>query len=458
MGIHDYLRYLNIGLPEDVLRLKYYGDFEGAIQAIDRHLAAGNTPDALKKCLAVHREILLRQPADYPLPREDAIKLLRSHIPDFTESEFDALVSAWKINWIYVQGVPHYFNRFYETLCKTDKAFANRAGVLTSVADGQDNGTGRLDRTISRMKLQGSCSVRIRCRASVRMKDEYFKKGDRIRAYLPIPCACASQSDIQIEQVTPRPTLILPETAPQRVVFWEEPAQENHAFSVEFSYVQTARYVDLSHPEKSFEQPSFDTEELPPHVMFTPYIKELTRTLSEGAESPLEKARRFYDFITQNINYSFMPAYFCLENIPEVCARNRVGDCGVMALLFITLCRCAGIPARWQSGWKADPDFCGAHDWAQFYAAPYGWLYADPSFGAGAVRDHNEERRQFYFGNLDPYRMVANTQFQADYGVPKDYWREDPYDNQVGEMETQSRGLDYAEFERTKEVLSCEDL
>jgi len=34
----------------------------------------------------------------------------------------------------------------------------------------------------------------------------------------------------------------------------------------------------------------------------------------------------------------------------------------------------------------------------------------------------------------------------------------DPYDNQVGEIETAERGLGYGEFERSKEVLLCEEL
>ena len=50
-----------------------------------------------------------------------------------------------------------------------------------------------------------------------------------------------------------------------------------------------------------------------------------------------------------------------------------------------------------------------------------------------AVRAGKEERRKFYFGNLDPYRMVANRQFQAPFTVGKAHWRADPYDNQVGE-------------------------
>ena len=172
----------------------------------------------------------------------------------------------------------------------------------------------------------------------------------------------------------------------------------------------------------------------------------------------MEKARIFYDFITLNVKYTFMPAYFGLENIAETCARSYTGDCGVFALLFITLCRCAGIPACWQSGLTAEPDFCGGHDWARFYVAPYGWLFADTSYGTGAVRLEKEERRKFYFGNLDPFRMVANSEFMAPFTVDKDHWRADPYDNQIGEIETTDRGLCYDEYVRDKVVILCEEV
>ncbi len=459
MGINDNFRYLSMGLPEDVLRLKYYGDFENAIRAIDRHLQADSTPQAMKNCLTAQREIIRRLPDDYPYTKEAALALLREHVPGFPEAEFDALRDVRRIDWIYVRGIPHYFGRFLETLCKTDPLFAKRAGIASAGADGQDGGTGRLDRAARLMRENGQMAARIRCRASVRMKDALFCRGQRVRAYLPLPRACAAQSAIRILNVFPQPSHISPENAPQRVIFWEEDMEENHAFSVEFSLVRTARYADLSRPAAADgETPAADTEEQPPHILFTPYIRELTRVLGEGAEGPLKKARRFYDFITENVRYTFMPAYFGLENIPELGARNLAGDCGVLALLFITLCRCAGIPARWESGWSAGPDFCGSHDWAQFYAPPYGWLYADPSFGAGAVRERNETRRQHYFGNLDPYRMAANSLFQGEFDVPKDHWRADPYDNQVGEMETSDRGLHYDEYDRAKKVLEFTEL
>ena len=461
MRINDHFRYLNIGLPEDILRRKMHGDFEGAIRLIDRRLADESTPDALRSCLIVQREIISRVEADYPYTKEEAIAIIREHIPDFEEAEFDERVDNGRIRWIYVNGEMKIFNRFFLSMVKADLPFAARAGVtLPGVeSNANKNVKGLVDRTIETMMEKGSMTNRIRIRASVKVKDEVFEKGMFIRAHLPIPAACEQQSDIQIEKVFPENAMIAPEDAAQRSVCWEENMEENHEFYVEYSYLHKAVFHDTQNMGSSdFEQPDFYTQEEAPHIVFTPYIKELVKTLTEGVTDPLEKARIFYDFITLNMKYTYMPAYFGLENIAETCARTCTGDCGVFALLFITLCRCAGIPACWQSGLTAETDFCGGHDWARFYVAPHGWLFADPSYGTGAVRLEKEERRKFYFGNLDPFRMVANSEFMAPFTVDKDHWRADPYDNQLGEMETTDRGLCYGEYLRDKTVLLCEEV
>ncbi len=461
MNINDTFRDLNVGLPEDILRRKLYGDFEGAIRLIDRRLARGDQPQGLRNCLIVQREMMLRTPPDYPFSREEALTLVRERIPDFTEEEFDERVDAGKIGWIYIDGKMRFFNRFFQTMCKAEPAFAERAGVVTHGVESAKKGSqedGLLDRARKKMAAEGQLSNRIRIGARVRLKDEHFTPGMFIRVHLPIPCACDQQSDIRIEKVWPKNAYIAPEDSLQRTVCWEENMEENHEFYVEYSYIHTAKYHDVNKIEADKIQPAFFTEEEAPHIVFTPYIRQLVVTLTEGTDDPLEKARRFYDFISLNMKYTFMPGYFILENISETCARNFTGDCGIFALLFLTLCRCAGIPAQWQSGFTAEPDFVGGHDWVRFYIAPYGWLYADTSYGTAAVRADNEERRKFYFGNLDPYRMVSNNAFQAGFTVEKQHWRADPYDNQEGEMESADRGFSVVEYECSKEILLCEEI
>ena len=461
MNINDTIQYQNIGLPDDILRRKLHGDFPGAIRLIDRRLADPATPKAMRYCLQMHKEMLHRLPEEFPYSCEKALDIIREHIPDFTREELEELIDARRIRWIYIDGEVRIFKRFYSTLCKAMPGFAERVGAqlhgLESATDDSEEDH-FLDLTIQKMKEKGSVTNRIRVRATVKLKDEHFVPGMFMRAHLPIPAACQQQSDIRIEKVWPETAQIAPEDAPQRTICWEENMEENHEFGVEYSYLHTAVYHEVYGKTGIPSDLTCDTQEQAPHIVFTPYIKALCAELTEGLTDPLSKAQAFYDFITKNMNYTFMPGYFVLENIADSCARNHTGDCGVFALLFITLCRCAGIPAQWQSGLTAEPDFIGGHDWVRFYAEPFGWIFADPSYGVSAARTINEERRQFYFGNLDPYRFVANSAFMTNFTIPKEHWRADPYDNQTGEMETSHRGFAYSEYLRDTDILLCEEV
>ena len=54
--------------------------------------------------------------------------------------------------------------------------------------------------------------------------------------------------------------------------------------------------------------------------------------------------------------------------------------------------------------------------------------------------------------------MVANNGFQKPFPIEKEHWRADPYDNQLGEIETAERGLKFQEYTRSKEILLHEEL
>lgn len=454
MDFNNIFSDLNVGLPEDIQRRKLHGDFAGAIRLIDKRLA-GELPESMRHCLTVQREIMCRLPRDFPYTRDEALALVREHIPDFTEEEFEDLVDTGQIRWIYINGEPRYFDRFYDSISKSLPEIARRADASPSGVESAGAGSqelNRLERCIRQIKETGQHQTRIRIRASLRLNDDQFSPGMFLRAHLPIPLETWEQSDVRIEKVFPESGKIAPADAPQRTVCWEENMAENHEFSVEYSYTRTARYGGAEG-----EVVPADTEEQAPHIVFTPYIRALAEELAGDVSDPVEKARRFYDFITLKMKYTYMPEYFTLEDIAAECARSKTGDCGVFALLFITLCRCAGIPARWESGLATEPDSCGPHDWAQFYDASRGWMYCDPSYGVAAARRGNEARRQFYFGYMDSYRMAANRVFQAPFTVEKSHWRADPYDNQTGELETADRAFRHDEFERDREIVFWEE-
>lgn len=451
MNINDTILDMGSGLPDDIRHHQQFGNYSEAIRLIDLRLQQNNLPKCLHNSLIAHREMFCRIQTEFPYTKEEALSIIQEQLPDFTMDELNAQMDLRNVRWIYVDGVIRIFRRFHQTLFSVVEEIRDR------LPQSDREPLHRTDYAMAIMKAKGSMSNRIRIRQTLKLKDELFTPGMYLRAHLPVAAACQQQSDIRIEQLFPEGAVIAPEDAAQRTVCWELRPQENPEFTVEYSYTHTAEYHDIYNGKGQPGVYDFDLEEQFPHIVFTPFLRSLSRELTEGLEDPLLKARAIYDFITLNMKYTHVPDYFVLENIAESCARNYNGDCGVFALLFITLCRCAGIPARWQSGLVARPEEAGCHDWAQFYVEPYGWLFADPSFGISANRLGKEDRRQFLFGNLDPYRMVANRAFQTDFTISKVHWRADPYDNQTGELETTDRGFRAEELIRTQTTVCCEE-
>lgn len=450
-----------LGLPEDIRHLKEYGDFENAIRLIDLRLENEALPQCMRRNYEAQKEILRRMPGLYPYTKASALDRIRQDIPDFTMEELEHYIDLGRVTWHYIHGELRLLRSFFGTLRKTQPEFAARlpqqapqAGASHELLDRN----ARLDRAARLMQEKGSMSARIRVRTQIAIADDAFVPGETYRVWLPIPAACIQQSEIRLLDFSSQPTFIAPEDAAQRTVYWEETMVKNHPFWVEYSYLHTAPFADPAARPADPVQPTFFTGETAPHIVFTPYIRALCAELSAGTDDPVEKARRFYDYVTQQVKYSFAPDYFTLPDIAETCLKTGRGDCGIQALAFVTLCRCAGIPAKWQSGLEVDPDSIGQHDWAMFYIAPFGWMFADPSFGGSAWRAGNLARHNHYFGNLDVYRCVTVNGFQQDFEPASRFWRADPYDNQVGEVECSTRSLLPRELDYDLKVVDFQEI
>lgn len=448
------LKYLKVELPEDILKLKWAGYFDEAVKLIDLRLNK-QIPTAMRKRLQLEKVIIKTIKGNYTYTFEQALKKMQDNLVNFTEEELIVLQNESQADWILVDGKVMFNDSFYGTLIKT------RADIEARLIN-KRNDDGGIDKeflhnNIKKTKENKEASYFIHLKSTVKVKDEAAKLGEIIKVHLPLP-AQSQQSNIKIIKTVPESTYISPVDHPSRTAYFEVELLKGQEFSVEYSYESHLKYNDPDPSQVSKEQPSFDTEELEPHIIFTPYIKELAKEIIGDEKNPLIRARKIYDYITQNVKYSYMREYSTMTNIPEYAALNLKGDCGVQALLFITLCRYVGIPAKWQSGLAVTPYSIGPHDWTQFYVAPFGWLFADPSFGGGELRSNNLDKWNFYFGNLDPFRMVANSEFQHEFEPPKKHWRHDPYDNQVGEMEYEDRELLRREFTVKWELIDMHEI
>ena len=460
-------------LPSPVQQMKERGNLEDAEAYLQHLLETGECLPEERRRFRAELEILRRLPAEYPYTRAEALELVRRYVPNFSEADFDSLLMKGKLFWRYLDGEARFFGRFFDSLCKTDSFFAEAAEKRGHRIPGSDRRL--LEESAEKMRAQGELSVRINVQAELELEEAFFREGALVRAYLPLPRVTEEQSDIALEEMSAGGQLGA-ESAAQRVVFWEERLGENHPFIVSYRFLHTERYRDVyglaermqaeGRAEKQSEngttkygaekrtESGYDSALFPPSA----YLRSLAAALTAGVTEPLVKAKCFYDFITKKVRYSFMPSYFCLDRMAERCAVDRVGDCGIQALLFLSLCEAVGIPARWESGLKTEPKFIGAHDWVRFYTPSFGWRAADLSYGGSAWKRGDELLHRFYFGNVDPWRMAANARILGETGFPEPEFRADPYDNQVGEMALDGRGLRYEEFRRRKEVLRAEEI
>lgn len=444
---------LGYPLPEDIEKLKWHGDFSEAIALIHLRLRE-DIPETLKEKLRLEEKQMLRMLRDYTVSEPEAEAIMAEKLIDYRPGELAELRKKNLVDWMFVEGRLCYIDSFFSNLIKICPEIAARQSAPRTLNPGEVSEAELRDQIIAKMKREGKVSCRLKLRSGVTL-GETMQKDCNFHIYLPFPLEKLQISDVNLVSCNPAYSFLAPADAHQRTVYFEGTAQEVSNCTIEYELTNTMYYVHPD-PEKVVpEQPDFCLEEQLPHIAFTPYLRALTGEIVGEEKNPLNKARKIYDFITTKVNYSYMRSYLSLPVIPEYCASRLRGDCGVQALTFITMCRIAGVPAQWQSGLYAHQGESGSHDWAMFYVAPYGWMYTDCSFGGSAWRAGAYDRWDFYFCNLDPYRVCLTDRFQTDFDPPMAYLRADPYDNQRGEVETDCGPVERNSWDGWSETISC---
>ena len=243
---NETLRSLNVGLPDDVERLKAAGYYEEAIARIDAYLAEDwtmtqNSPysqglcphmdvqpenptphgvDILRDAMIAQREIMRRIPAEYTWSKADAIAEMQRRVKDFTPEEFEMLDRENRMDWRFVEGEKRYQNRFASTLIATHRA--TLPGGRSTRPPSRTARKSAAAVCMKRWRSRAAPAPGITLKASVGMSDEAFaaalakakaegRDAVHVRAWLPLPAACLSQSDIELEEFTEEPTVIAPE-------------------------------------------------------------------------------------------------------------------------------------------------------------------------------------------------------------------------------------------------------
>lgn len=112
---NDDFRFLDVGLPPEILRLKDAGYLSQAIEACDRLLAQDPDP-SLAACVRAERYRMLETPLHFSVSRARAIAMIREEWPEFTEEQFDDLIDRKRIDWRFINGELFVLDNFLNSL------------------------------------------------------------------------------------------------------------------------------------------------------------------------------------------------------------------------------------------------------------------------------------------------------------------------------------------------------
>jgi len=150
-------------------------------------------------------------------------------------------------------------------------------------------------------------------------------------------------------------------------------------------------------------------------VVVNDRIRKLAAALSQGKTTRLDQARAFYEHIVKEMSYG-KPAELPWGRGDTMFACDaKIGNCTDFHSYFISLCRAAGIPARFQIGLfgkygaKQPLEYKtgGYHCWAEFHVAGKGWVpvdisEADKQFSKGTAAS------DIYFGYHTDNRVTLS--------------------------------------------------
>ena len=145
-----------------------------------------------------------------------------------------------------------------------------------------------------------------------------------------------------------------------------------------------------------FTQPELHIESANPQLM------ALASDLSRGQDTVCQQIRAFYDFIGDNLVYTYNG-----KNWGAQAALGEMGaDCTEYTSLMAALSRSQGIPARYFEGLllldsETDATARLEHAWPDVYLPGVGWVALDPTLGRSPLD------RETYFAHHTPEHIIV---------------------------------------------------
>lgn len=398
-------------------------------------------------------QIIQRIRRDFSISQTDAIQQILQKIPNADSAH----IARWeKDKWLetrVIDGEKMYFRKAVGNLVRLapdlDSLRQDEAYLDTYSRDFRLKHTDHIIKSTLRSG-QLSDPIEMDITFTLTVKPNVIPAGETIRCWLPYPQEIERQNQIRLWKSEPEKHLISPVNTPHRSVYMEKAAIKDSAtiFSVRFSYMAHSQYFSPEKLENDLKPYNTDsdlyktyTSQRNPHILFNEKISQKAKEIIGKEQNPIRKASLIYDWIDQNFPWAGALEYSIIPNIPEYVMNMKHGDCGQVTLLYITMLRSLGIPARWQSGWMLHPNRVNLHDWGEIYFEGIGWVPIDMSFGNQDSKD--SLIRNFYKTGIDTYRLAINNDYGRELYPPKQHLRSETVDFQAGEVEWKNGNLFY---------------
>jgi transglutaminase-like putative cysteine protease len=397
-------------------RLKY-------TQARDLFERQGNQDKLNQANEGIARTLQLAE--DYSLDMPAVLQLMSQKIRYFQSNDLNNWELQGLVEARFIDGQKRYHTNLIENMAYQDPQIAQRligwneyhtalAGQLTPFVLGNPNQS-RIQVLQNPRTFQANC----------RVKFDYTKLPpyQTVSCWIPYPILAPSQTEVHLVSVNPQASLLYPPQLDREIgtAYVEMKNTNNQDL-----------YLDLSYSFKTYEispqiNPDLVGTYLPedelyqrftksePHLEQSSQMKELAAQIVAEEENPYRKAQRIYNWIQDNIKMSHVSyPLVSASSASHYLLDKKAGDSTLQAFLFTNLCRTAGVPARVNSGYRLIPGYEAPWTWAEFYLPNYGWIPVDPAMAKticlarGFSEAQKERVKEYYFGHLDPYRLLIN--------------------------------------------------
>lgn len=306
---------------------------------------------------------------------------------------------------------------------------------------------------------RSDASCRVKYRFSIDVPYSDVLEGDTLRVWMPMVFDNGRQDDIRILSASQDYVMSTPEQSIHSSIYMERPVEKGKTTHFEYvgEYIAKGQYYAPEYILRNLKPYNKESDEYKkytkieqPHILI---YNDLAKDIVGDETNPYRQSELVYDYIINRYPWAGAREYSTISCIPDYVLREGHGDCGQVALLYISIMRSLGVPARWESGWMLHPGEKNLHDWAEVYYEGVGWVPVDVSFGR-YTPSSDPRVVKFYSTGQDVHRMAVNRGVCGEFYPAKKYVRSETVDFQLGEVESTKGNLFYPMWDSSLEILN----